>query len=966
MDTDANLVDKSSVKIVHDLKYRNPTNILLGYLNINSIRNKFSDLKVLIGKSFDFFTVAETKINDSFPNSKFKWQGYHFPPFRLDCKSNSGGLLTYVKSDIPARKLTAFKLDPALHILPVELRLRETKLLIFSIYRPDRINIDLFFNTLADAIHFYEISYDNIMVIGDFNLEPTDPKAVNFLELNDMSNVIKSKTCFKTKSGTCIDLIFTTSPKIVKKTGTVETGLSDFHKLIFSMLKTKYVKLPPKIIKYRDYKNFNEDQFLFELNVCLTNNIIENYSEFENIFTNIIDRHAPLKTKYLRANNKPHVTKDLRKAIMKRSHLKTLALKSSKPEDMVNYRRQRNLVVKMNKRAKKSYFSSTARKSKHFWDAVKPLFSDKSCAAEGRIQLLQNETLHTNDEDVANIFNSYFNRITDNLEIPNWECQKSPLDPDHTLKSKFEDHPSVREIKSQRNSEEIFEFSQVGEQDVFKAILGLNSSKSVSGNIPTRVLKTAAASCTPILTSCFNECIKSGTFPDRLKLADIIPSFKKGSLTDKANYRPISLLPVVSKIFERLLANQLNAFLEPSFSKLLCGFRKGHSTQHAILNLIRSWKSTIADNLKVGAVLIDLSKAFDCLPHDLLLAKLSAYGLGENSLKLMHSYLSRRKHRVRIGSHLSSWLDIFLGVPQGSILGPLLFNIFINDLFYIIQQISNFADDNTLFSVGSTIDDVNLNLIYKLSVVLEWFKHNCLVANPSKFQLIYPGTCNANSFLYIGNIKVDSVEVVKLLGIKIDSGLSFSPYVTELCKRSNQKLKVLRRNRNYLSEDQAKFLVNAYILSPFTYCPLIWMFCGKGGSSQIEKCHHRALRVLKKCGLDYETLLVDCNVENIHARNLKLLLTEVFKSIHKIGPPIMHDIFKTRQSIYRLRNGHTLALPLYKKYNSVFGVNTFDFRAVSTWNKLPPSIKDIESLVSFKNALKTVSPICTCRSCLCT
>ena len=122
--------------------------------------------------------------------------------------------------------------------------------------------------------------------------------------------------------------------------------------------------------------------------------------------------------------------------------------------------------------------------------------------------------------------------------------------------------------------------------------------------------------------------------------------------------------------------------------------------------------------------MIDLSKAFDFLPHDLLLAKLSAYGLGEKSLKLMHSYLSNRKHRVRIGSHLSPWLDIFLGVPQGSILGPLLFNIFINDLFYIVKEISNFADDNTLSSSGPTIDDVNFNLMYKLNLVLDWFKHN--------------------------------------------------------------------------------------------------------------------------------------------------------------------------------------------------------------------------------------------------
>ena len=340
--------------------------------------------------------------------------------------------------------------------------------------------------------------------------------------------------------------------------------------------------------------------------------------------------------------------------------------------------------------------------------------------------------------------------------------------------------------------------------------------------------------------------------------------------------------------------------------------------------MLRNWQNALANKQKVGTVLIDLSKAFDCLPHDLLLAKLSAYGISESSLKLLHSYLSNRKHRVRIGSHLSSWLDILLGVPQGSILGPLLFNIFINDLFYIVNDISNFADDNTLFSVGSSIDDVNSNLISKLCLVLDWFKYNSMVANPSKFQLIFPGTFNASISLNVENVKIDSVEVVKLLGIKIDSKLSFLPHVTELCKRSNQKLRALKRVRNFISQDQANLLVNAYILSPFNYCPLIWMFCGKGGSNLIRKCHYRALRALtKNCDLEYEALLVHCKVEDIHARNLKHLLIEIFKSVHSLGPHIMHDIFTTNQSTYDLRSGHTLALPRYKSYNSTFGVDTF-------------------------------------------
>uniref|UniRef100_A0A7M5XKN3 Endonuclease/exonuclease/phosphatase domain-containing protein n=1 Tax=Clytia hemisphaerica TaxID=252671 RepID=A0A7M5XKN3_9CNID len=206
-------IDDADMVHVRKLKLKNPSNISISYLNINSIRNKFTDLQVLVEKTFDVITIAETELDESFPSADFNLQGYHFPPFRIDCNSNSGGLLTYVKSDIPARHLKSFKLDPSLHILPVELRLRKDKLLVFNIYRPDRINLDLFFHTLSDAIHFYEVDYNNIIVIGDFNLEPTDPKLVRFLELNDMANVMNSKICFKSINGTCIDLILTNSKK---------------------------------------------------------------------------------------------------------------------------------------------------------------------------------------------------------------------------------------------------------------------------------------------------------------------------------------------------------------------------------------------------------------------------------------------------------------------------------------------------------------------------------------------------------------------------------------------------------------------------------------------------------------------------------------------------------------------------------------------------------------------------------
>ena len=954
--------DLNGIDSFKNLKLRYPFNILISYININSIRNKFCDLKVLISDTPDVMTIAETKLDESFTTSQFLLKGYQIP-FRHDCSSHSGGLLTFVRDGIPA-KLLDFKFDPSIQIIPIELNIRNKKWLIFNIYRPDRTDVNLFLRNLSDAIHFYEMSYDNIIAIGDFNLEPTDPKITNFLELIDMENVMKAKTCFKTTRGTCIDLILTNSKNSIQSTGIVETGLSDFHLLIYTMLKTKYMKLPAKKVKYRDYKYFNEEFFLYELNHCLTNNTLENYDQFENLFTNILQRHAPLKTKLVRANSKPYVTKNLRKAIMTRSRLKVLANKTKKPEDMVRYKQQRNLVVRLNKQAKKDFFSKTENKPKHFWEAVKPIFSEKDCGTEKRIQLLENNILHVKNENVANIFNSYFNRITEHLDIPNWENQNLNAELNSNSTTNFENHPSINSIKNHLHTREVFEFSHVEEQDVLKVLLGLNTSKSVSGNIPTRMLKSAAHLCVPFLTSCFNSCIDTCTFPDRLKLADIIPSFKRGSTTDKGNYRPISLLPVVSKIFERLLVNQLLTHLDPKFSKLLCGFRQGHSTQHAILNMLRQWQNCIANNGKIGAILIDLSKAFDCLPHDLLLAKLSAYGVGENSVKLIRHYLTNRMHRVRIGSYFSSWLEILLGVPQGSILGPLLFNIFINDLLYDFNDITNFADDNTIFDCKPNLDDIITNLTLKLDSILNWFRFNSMVANPSKFQLIFPGTSNANISIECGNISIKSVEVVKLLGVQIDSKLSFLPHVKELCKKSNQKIRALRRIRPFITKNKAKLLVNSYILSPFQYCPLIWMFCGKEGNRLVQQCHFRALKVLtnvsNRC---YEDLLLDCNSVNIHVRNLRYLAIEVYKSLNGLSAPIMQNIFTEKQSNYDLRSGKSLAIPSYAKYNTTFGTNTFDFRAVMTWVNLPAKIKCQESLSLFKLALTRIVPKCGCKNC---
>ena len=291
----------------------------------------------------------------------------------------------------------------------------------------------------------------------------------------------------------------------------------------------------------------------------------------------------------------------------------------------------------------------------------------------------------------------------------------------------------------------------------------------------------------------FNNCVDKGVFSDDLRHADVTPIHKKKDKSGKTKYRPVSILPNISKIYEKLIYKQLYHYFDDILSPSQCGFRKGHSTQHCLLVMLEEFKESVDKENEFGALLTDLSKAFDCIDHKLLIAKLFWYGTSPSSLNLIFSYLSNRTQRVKLKTSYSDKSFIEYGVPQGSILGPLLFNIDLIDLFFECDdsEIASYADDTTPYSCADGIPSVITQLQSTASKLFSWFTNNYMKINPGKFHILI-STKNSNDVHHEGAcITSSSCEI--LLGITIDSGLKFDKHISDLCDKISKKINALCR-----------------------------------------------------------------------------------------------------------------------------------------------------------------------------
>ena len=353
-----------------------------------------------------------------------------------------------------------------------------------------------------------------------------------------------------------------------------------------------------------------------------------------------------------------------------------------------------------------------------------------------------------------------------------------------------------------------------------------------------------------------------------------------------------------------------------------------------------------------ATLLTDLSKAFDCINHELLTAKLEAYGFSHSSLKYIYSYLSERKQRTKVNNSYSSWSYISSGVPQGSILGPLLFNIYLNDIFYFLDEIdlTNYADDNTPYKIGKCLECVLTNLENNTLLLIKWFDQNYLKMNPDKCHLLVPKHTD-KTILNINNKIIKGEPSVKLLGLTIDDKLNFTEHVSNLCRKASQKLHALARIAPYMQSNKRKILMKAFIESQFNYCPLLWMFHNRTMNNRINNIHERALRIAySDNNSSFLQLLQKDESFTIHERNLQRLAVEIYKTKNGLAPSFMNEVFCDTTNPHNLRNKSSLKTSNVKSvYN---GTETISFRAPQIWSLVPNNIKNVPSQEEFKKLIK--------------
>ena len=758
------------------------------------------------------------------------------------------------------------------------------------------------------------------------------------LYINGFEQLIQKPTRITDKTETLIDLILTNNPQSISKVIVNSNSIAD-HELTGCVRKINNIKYKPKSVFTRDYKNYVPEQLIADVQNIDWENFydIDDVNIAANIFTtclkDIFDQHAPIKSKTHKGKPAAWLRTDLKKQMDNRDQLLRKARKSKATTDWTTFKRARNQCNGKIREAKRKHYRNLIEENKRnprkFWDTIKTIFptnkkSSLPCMEKSKCK------------ELTNTFSEYFSEVVTKLK-------KNAISFSNYIWKPY----TIKRVRTNKT----FRFSYVSTVFVEKQLSALKRRKSTgSDELPAGMIKDCKKAISKPLAFIINLSLQTGVFPSVWKNAKITPVHKKGDTKKPENFRPISVLPIFSKIIEKAAHAQISTFLEEN--KLLTeyqfGYREKRSTKMASTLLFDNIRTYIDGGNLVGAVFIDLTKAFDTVSHGTLLGKLHEYGITGIENEWLTNYLFNRSQVVNINGIVSNSQPLLHGVPQGSILGPLLFLLYFNDFPDCLEKCDcvMYADDTVVYVAGKTIENIENQLEKDLEKIASYFDDSQMIMNLSKGKtesLIFgtgkklASTKKQIDIKYRGH-SIESVSEYKYLGNIADQHLTFNKNFEQVFKKATGRLKLLKRLRSYLTQESALLIYQMMILPILVYRSTVKIYFTTTQKNRLKSLERRATVIV---GKEVQSVI---NVINREACSL------VRKCLEKNVCSNYLNYFTINKHSQNTRNsGILLKLPRVKLE---IGKSSFMFAGAKLYNDLPIEIRNLEDSNVFIHKIK--------------
>jgi len=916
--------------------------------NVRSVNHKIDKITTFfesLSKFPDVFIFTETWLNDI---TKLNCNFNHCDSYHTTRLSRTGGgVSVFVNNNFNSMSISDLCLcNDTIETCTVQVRYDDNDIIIIAIYRPHSGTVQNFTSALIELLNNKKMKGKQVIITGDININllqfnvSYNEHFINELQSLNFVPVITKPTRFPPENSeiqpSLLDHIWLNFFQ-ENNSGIILSDISD-HNTVFLHLPIRS-SFPDKVrLAFRSHNNLSME--LFRSKLCkinwsnlLTGDMNQQVQIFNSVINEIYCNTFTLKIKYVSSKRitTPWLTRGILNSVKTKSKLfKLLKLGRIHSYDYSSFCNKLKSIIRLAKiKYYKSAFITCKNNIKDTWKLLNNLLCRNIGKRTIQSIIVNNENI-TNEKLIANEFNNYFSNIAN---ILNDEIPLCNLSPEKSILFK----PSGS-----------FYCCPTDTNEVCNIILKLKKSSSGISNVPVRILRRVSDLLSLPISSLINVSFNSGIFPQTLKLAHVIPVHKQGDKTCIENYRPISILPTLSKIFERCMATRLLSYMR-KFNILTpnqFGFTKGRSTVDAILSFINLIHTALNDKKHVVSIFVDLKKAFDTVNHGILMSKLECYGLRGNASLWISDYLRDRKQCIKIGSSLSDVKTLNIGVPQGSVLAPILFLLYINDLVNVSDFFHYvlFADDTTICSSHENFDYLVCNVNTELEKINKWMLANKLSLNLTKTHSVIFSKCDYNVVMnpIIFNEKFINIETHgKFLGVIIDNKLNYRNHISFICNKLSKTAGILNKIKNIVPIDIMIQLYYSLAYPYIHYCNLVWGNTYHTHLNSITIIQKKLIRIITNSDYFEHTnhLFNQTRILTINKLHDYLLCIYMFKLKNSASglPTLDHN--------YETRHRDNVAPPFQRL---TICQQSILYAGSQVWNKLPNDIKNCKSLPKFK------------------